>query len=177
LIAEPLFVTLFSEKWLPSVPYFQILCLGGAVSPFSFILNELFIAKERADFFLSIEIVKRVILVILIVSFFKQGITGLAVSWVIYMYITLIISLILSKKLIAYSLWDFIKDASPYVLISLLSVASAYFISFKLSNDILRMLTAMVVMTVAYLALSHIFNLEMTTEIRQFISSKKNRQK
>lgn len=177
LIAEPLFVTLFSEKWLPSVPYFQILCLGGAVSPFSFILNELFIAKERADFFLSIEIVKRVILVILIVSFFKQGITGLAVSWVIYMYITLIISLILSKKLIAYSLWDFIKDASPYVLISLLSVASAYFISFKLSNDILRMLTAMVVMTVAHLALSHIFNLEMTTEIRQFISSKKNRQK
>ena len=177
LIAEPLFVTLFSEKWLPSVPYFQILCLGGAVSPFSFILNELFIARERADFFLGIEIVKRIILVALIVSFFKQGITGLAVSWVIYMYITLIISLILSKKLIAYSLWDFIKDATPYILIALLAVASAYFLSFKLSNDILRMLTAMIVMTVTYLALSRIFNLEMTTEIKQFISSKKNRKK
>ncbi len=122
LIAEPLFVTLFGEKWLPSVPYFQILCLGGAVSPFTFILNELFIAKERADFFLSVEIIKRIILVALIIGFFQHGITGLAVSWVVYMYITLIISLFLSKKLIAYSVWNFIKDVTPYVGVSVLAV-------------------------------------------------------
>lgn len=173
LIAEPLFVTLFGQKWLPSVPYFQILCLGGAVSPFTFILNELFIAKERADFFLSVEIVKRIILIGLIIGFFQQGITGLAVSWVIYMYITLIISLFLSKKLIAYSLWNFIKDATPYVSLSFLAVMAAYFASFQISNGVVRMLTAMAVMGVVYLALCRISNLEMTTEIKQFIVSKR----
>lgn len=173
LIAEPLFVTLFGQKWLPSVPYFQILCLGGAVSPFTFILNELFIAKERADFFLSVEIVKRIILIALIIGFFQQGITGLAVSWVIYMYITLTISLFLSKKLIAYSLWNFIKDATPYVSLSFLAVMAAYFASFQISNGVVRMLTAMAVMGVVYLALCRISNLEMTMEIKQFIVSKR----
>ena len=177
LIAEPLFATLFGEKWLPSVPYFQILCIGGAVSPFTFILNELFIAKERADFFLSVEIVKRIILVILIIGFFKQGITGLAVSWVIYMYITLTISLFLSKKLVDYSLWNFIKDATPYASLSFLSMIAAYFASYHISNGILHMLTALTVMGIVYLALCRISNLEMTTEIKQFVSSKRTKKK
>ena len=175
LIAEPLFVNLFGEKWLPSVPYFKILCLGGAVSPFSFILNELFIAKERADFFLSVEIVKRIILVILIIVFFQQGIIGLAISWVVYMYITLIISLFLSKKLISYSLWNFIKDAIPYVSLALLAVAAAYFASLQIANDIVRMLTEMLIMGVVYLLLCRLFNLEMTVEINKFFSSKKQK--
>lgn len=177
LIAEPLFATLFGEKWLPSVPYFQILCIGGAVSPFTFILNELFIAKERADFFLSVEIIKRIILVALIIGFFKQGVTGLAVSWVIYMYITLIISLFLSKKLIAYSFWSFLKDVSPYIGVSLLAVFAAYFIASKISNNISSMLASMVMMGATYLALCRIFNLEMTAEIKQYISSKRQREK
>ena len=175
LIAEPLFVNVFGEKWLPSVPYFQILCLGGAVSPFTFILNELFIAKERADFFLSVEIIKRVILVILIISFFNHGIIGLAVSWVVYMYITLIISLFLSKKLIAYSIWNFIRDVIPYVSLSIVAVAFAYFISSPISNEVLRMLTEMAVMGIVYLILCRAFNLEMTREIKQLISSKKTK--
>lgn len=29
LVAKPMFVLLYSEKWLPSVPYFQVLCIGG----------------------------------------------------------------------------------------------------------------------------------------------------
>lgn len=173
LIAEPLFATLFGEKWLPSVPYFQILCVGGAVSPFTFTLNELFIAKERADFFLSVEVIKRFILVGLIIAFFQQGITGLAVSWVVYMYVTLIISLLLSKKLVNYSLWNFIKDASPYVSIAFLSVVAAYFASAQVSSNILKMLTALTVMGVVYLALCRISNLEMTTEIKQFVVSKR----
>ncbi|MDD2475458.1 MAG: lipopolysaccharide biosynthesis protein [Dysgonamonadaceae bacterium] len=173
LIAEPLFVNVFGEKWLPSVLYFQILCLGGAMSPFTFILNELFIAKERSDFFLGVEIVKRIILIILIIAFFKQGITGLAVSWVVYMYITLIISLFLSKKLIAYCLWNFIKDAIPYISLSLVAVLAAYFASSQIPNDIWSMLTGMAVMGIVYLILCRVFNLEMTTEIKQYVASKR----
>ena len=175
LIAEPLFVNVFGEKWLPSVPYFQILCLGGIVSPFTFILNELFIAKERADFFLSVEIVKRIILVALIIAFFKQGITGLAVSWVVYMYITLIISLFLSKKLIAYSTWNFIRDIIPYASLSLVAVLVAYFASLQISNGFLKMFIALAVMGTVYLILCRVLKLEMTTEIKQFIASKKTK--
>lgn len=32
LVAKPMFVLLYTEKWLPSVPYFQVLCIGGLAS-------------------------------------------------------------------------------------------------------------------------------------------------
>ncbi len=32
LVAKPMFILLYSEKWLQSVPYFQVLCIGGLAS-------------------------------------------------------------------------------------------------------------------------------------------------
>lgn len=32
LVAKPLFILLYTEKWLPSVPYFQVLCFAGLAS-------------------------------------------------------------------------------------------------------------------------------------------------
>ena len=174
LIAEPTFHFLFKDKWLPAVPYFQVLCLAGVVSPFAFVLNELFIAREKANYFLGVEIVRRVILVLLIALLFPYGIMGLASSWVVYTYITLVISLILSRKLIQYSLLDFLKDAVPYAIIAFVSVAAGYLLTLHTGKDLPFILVNVVVTGVLYLLLCHLFKLEMTREIREWISTRKN---
>jgi O-antigen/teichoic acid export membrane protein len=165
LAAQPAFSLLFGEKWNPAVPYFQVLVLAGMLSPFTFILNELFIARERADFFLGVEIIKRVILVLLIFALFRYGIMGLAASWVIYTFITLIISLILSRKLIEYTPIDFLKDASPYLLISLVSAVLGYVSTLHISHNLLFLLTSGVVIFGSYWLICKIAKLEMTKEI------------
>ena len=174
LIAEPTFHFLFKDKWLPAVPYFQVLCLAGVVSPFAFVLNELFIAREKANYFLGVEIIRRVILVLLIALLFPYGIMGLASSWVVYTYITLVISLILSRKLIQYSLLDFLKDTVPYAIIAFVSVAAGYLLTLHTGKDLPFILVNVVVTGVLYLLLCHLFKLEMTREIREWISTKKN---
>ena len=65
LAAEPAFAFL-SNKWNAAVPYFKVLCLG-MLSPFSYILNELFIARRKPIF--SWEETLRIILVLLIFCF------------------------------------------------------------------------------------------------------------
>jgi O-antigen/teichoic acid export membrane protein len=165
IAAQPAFSLLFGEKWNPAVPYFQVLVLAGMLSPFTFILNELFIARERADFFLGVEIVKRAILVLLIVALFRYGIMGLAASWVIYTFITLIISLILSRKLIEYTLVDFLKDTSPYLLISFVSVAFGYVSTLYISHNLLFLLMSGAVVFGSYWLICKIAKLEMTKEI------------
>lgn len=177
LIAEPTFLFLFRDKWLPAVPYFQVLCLAGMVSPFAFVLNELFIAREKANYFLGVEIIRRVILVLLIALLFPYGIMGLASSWVVYTYITLFISLILSRKLIQYSLFDFLKDAVPYAIIAFVSVAAGYLLTLNIDKNLPFILVNVVVTGVLYLLLCHLFKLEMTREIREWISIKKNEKK
>ena len=173
LIAEPGFQFLFKDKWLPAVPYFQMLCLAGMISPFAFVLNELFIAREKANYFLGVEIVRRIILLLLIAFLFRYGIMGLAASWVIYTWITLLISLILSRKLIRYSPVDFIKDAFPYALLAFLSVAAGYFVTLRITDNLLFLLVNMIGVSLIYLLLCLLFKLEMTREIGQWLSAKK----
>ena len=175
VIAEPTFLLLFKDKWLPAVPYFQVLSLAGMVSPFAFVLNELFIAREKANYFLGVEIVRRLILVLLIALLFPYGIMGLASSWVVYTYITLVISLVLSRKLIHYSLWDFMKDALPYAAFALVSVAAGYLLTLNMESPLSFILVNTAVAGLLYLLLCHLFKLEMSREIGAWFSNKKKR--
>jgi len=150
-----------------------VLTLAGVVSPFAFVLNELFIAREKANYFLGVEIIRRLILVLLIALLFRYGIMGLAFSWVAYTYITLFISLMLSGKLIHYALSDFAGDVLPYALAALASVAAGYFLTLSIEGNLPFVLVNMVITGLLYLLLCYLFKLEMTREIKEWISTKR----
>lgn len=90
LVADPLFLLLYSDRWLPSVPYFQVLCIGGmavclqSVNVFSVAA----VGKSRTMFRWTI--VRRAIcLGVMITLTITNGIYGLLwasvfTSWVIY---------------------------------------------------------------------------------------------
>lgn len=175
LVAEPVFEFIWQDKWVSAVPYFQILTLAGVVSPFIFVLNELYIARERADFYLGLEIAKRVMLVLLIWLMIPQGIMGLAASWVIYSYVTLIVSLILSDKLIRYSLIHFIKDALPYALLALGCNLIGYFATRWIESNFLFIVMNFVIVGGSYLVFCRVLQLEMIKEIEDWFSSQRKK--
>lgn len=175
LVAEPAFYILFKEKWLASVPYFQVLTLGGMLFPFGYIFNELFIAKERSAFFLGLEIVKGGILLLLIFLFFSKGVMGLAVSWVVYTVVALLLSVLLSGRVIRYSLFDFVKDTFPYLLAALVSVGVAWFLTRGIANNILFVAVNPVLIALFYTGLCKLFRLEMTKEIEAWFASKRDK--
>lgn len=170
LVAEPTFYLFFQEKWLASVPYFQVLTLAGMLLPFTLIFNELFIAKERSAFFLGLETIKGVLLILLIILLFPKGIMGLAVSWVVYIIVTLILSMLFSGKVIHYSLYEFVKDIFPYLLTAVISTAVSYFSTRKITNNLLFVLVNPALITLLYITLCKLFRLEMTKEIDKWFA-------
>ena len=175
VIAEPLFFLFFREKWLPSVPFFQLLTFAGMLSPFVYIFNELFIAKENSRYFLGIEIVKGLILIVLIILLFPHGIMALAASWIIYMVITLIISVILSGKLIRYHLLLLLKDIAPYLVTAAVCTAISYFLTQKIDNNILYIISNLVFIGISYISLCKLMKLEMLKEIEAWFAKRKKR--
>ena len=141
ITAESLFFLFFKEKWLEAVPYFRILTFAGMLSPFIFIFNELFIAKEKSAYFLGVEIFKSILLIILIVLLLPEGLMALAGSWVIYTAVTLLILVVLSGKLIGYNAVSFLKDVLPYLAIAMICTIISYFITLIIHNTILYILT------------------------------------
>src|SRR5690606_7336774 len=61
LVAKPLFLILLGEKWLPAVPYFQILCIASMMLPIGTYNLNILKVKGRSDLFLRVEVIKKII--------------------------------------------------------------------------------------------------------------------
>ncbi|MEJ5961956.1 lipopolysaccharide biosynthesis protein [Pedobacter immunditicola] len=119
VIGEPLFTFLFTVKWLPAVPYFQILCLSGVMYPLhSYNLNILKV-KGRSDLILKLEIIKKSISVIGILCVIPFGIYGLLYVQLLFSFISYYINSLYSGKLLDYPISEQITDIMPTIIISL----------------------------------------------------------
>lgn len=83
-LAKPFIVVVIGEKWLPSVPYLQILALGAMFAPLTQInLNILFV-KGRTDLVLRLEVIKKTIAFIILIVSIPFGIIWMVIGKAIY---------------------------------------------------------------------------------------------
>jgi O-antigen/teichoic acid export membrane protein len=126
LIARPLFILLYSDRWIESIPFFQIVCLAGlGVCLQSVNLQTISaIGKSRSMFIWSI--VKQTIGLILAVGgLFLFGIYGLLWGTVIHSFICTFINMWLVSKHIGYKTLSQLKDILPIMTVTVF----AYIIS------------------------------------------------
>ena len=143
------------------------------MSPFVYIFNELFIAKERSTYFLGVELLKALLLIVLIVILLPKGLLALAASWVLYILATLLISVTLSSKLVNYNLLNFIKDTVPYMLIALICSLISYFITKNISTPILYVTINTLIILSLYIITCKLLKLEMIKEIEEWLTKQK----
>ena len=75
VVAKPLVLVLLTEKWLPCVPYLQLLCMVGMLYPLHAINLNVLMAQGRSDLFFRLEIYKKVMITRPI---FSPGVGGLS---------------------------------------------------------------------------------------------------
>ena len=168
-LAPPLFRFILTDKWLPAVPYFQIILITGILYPIhSFNLNILNV-KGRSDLFLKLEIIKKILITIAILIALNFGIYGLLWSSVIASILVFFINTYYSGKFINYPAWEQLKDILLILFLSLVIGLSVYFfdnlISQYTQNDLIRLITGSLLSFLLYLCVSFLFKLEPLTEI------------
>jgi O-antigen/teichoic acid export membrane protein len=162
-IASSLIGFIFGEKWLPSIPYFQILCLAGMLFPLHAINLNILQVKGRSDLFLKLEIIKKAIftLTIVIVLLLKLGIIGLIWGMVANSYIAYYINALYSKKLISYSIKDQIKDILPSFLLSFTMGVIVYITGILMpGGDLIKLLVQTLIGFTVYIGLSKLFKIK-----------------
>lgn len=126
IIAEPLFRLVLTEKWLPAVPYFQILCLSGIIYPLqSYNLNILKV-KGRSDSLLRVEFIKKTLSVLGIFGVLSFGIYGLLYFQLFFNFFSYYLNTIYSGKLINYHFKEQVLDFLPTILLSIIVGALSY---------------------------------------------------
>lgn len=174
LLAEPLIRLVFTGKWLPSVPYFQILCVGGVLYPLhSYNLNILKV-KGRTDLFFKLEIVKKLYITIGIFLAFPYGIYGLLYFQLISTCISFYINTFYSGKMIGYPVKEQLADILPYItLASLVAVMIWYLDTFLVGlfqmRDFGRIFICGITYLAVYLGLCEILNLQAMLDFKKLV--------
>jgi O-antigen/teichoic acid export membrane protein len=172
-LAEPLFRFLFTEKWLPAVPFFQILCVNGILFPIHSYNLAILKVKGYSSLSLKLEVVKKIIIVCIVATGFQFGISGLLYGGVIASFLAFFINTHYCGKFINYSSWSQIKDLVPTIFLAGVAGLGAYGIDYALevvnSNDFFRLLFGGLAGVAVYLSLAFIFQLDAYKEVKSII--------
>src|SRR3546814_1438872 len=110
VLATPLFRFIFTEKWLPAVPYFQWLCIIGILFPLNAYNLNIVNVKGRSDIFLKLEIVKKLIVTVGIVIAIPFGIQALLIFQALNAVFSYVLNSYYFVKFIQYLMKEQIRD-------------------------------------------------------------------
>jgi O-antigen/teichoic acid export membrane protein len=177
VIAEPLFSLVLTDKWLPAVPYFQILCIAGIMYPIHAYNLNILKVKGQSHLFLRLEIIKKVLCVIGIYLVFPFGIYGLLYFQLFFSFFGLYINSFYSVRFINYPFFKQIQDIIPTLILTFFIGACCYFLDkyFVNSlhfNDISRILIIGFIYFLSYFSLSFILRLPAIIDFKKLILEK-----
>ena len=172
LLAKPIFVLLYSERWLDSVPYFQILCVAGVAICLQGVNYQAIAAIGKSKAMFSWTLVKRAIGLALIVGGLAAfGIKGLLVGMVMQSWLIYLINAYQVHKYIGYKLSIQFFDLLPTTVLSIVSWVVAYSLVFLLPqwNMYVIAVIRLLVFVVVYLGGSMLFKVESFKLVKETI--------
>lgn len=117
--ASNIVVVVLTEKWLPCVFYLQVFCITYMFYPIHTANLNAIKAMGRSDLFLKMEIWKKIIGMILLLSTMLISVKAMAYSLLISTLASMIINSWPNKQLLDYSFIEQMKDILPSILLAI----------------------------------------------------------
>jgi O-antigen/teichoic acid export membrane protein len=177
IVAEPLFRFVLTDKWLPAVPYFQILCFSGILYPLHAYNLNILNVKGRSDLFFKLEIYKKIFISIGIGGALYFGIYGLLIFQLISSLFAFGVNTSYSGKMIDYPAKEQVKDILPLIGIAFAVGALLFFLNkfvivpFHL-HDLISIITVGILYWILYLVINWRLRISAVTDFRQLILKK-----
>ena len=171
-VAHPLLIVLLTEKWTDAVPLLQILCIAMMWYPIHSINLNLLQVKGRTDLMLSLEIVKKVVLVIVLCITIPQGIIWMCIGQIISSMIALVINTYYTRKLINLGFFKQMQDLVPAILYSSSMGFVVYISTTLIADNILKVAIGIIVGILYYIIISKLTNSEELQDVLSLLKFK-----
>lgn len=158
--ASNIVTIVLTEKWLPCVFFLQIFCITYMFYPIHTANLNAIKAMGRSDLFLKLEIWKKVIGMILLLSTMFISVEAMAYSLLISTLTSMIINSWPNKKLLNYSFLEQMKDILPSILLALGMGMLVYLVGFLSLPTLFLLLIQVICGGVFYIAGSACLKLE-----------------
>lgn len=125
-IARPLITVLLGEKWLPCVPMLQLLCVAGALYPLHAGNLSLLKALGRADLFLRLEVIKKILTLANILVTWRFGIQVMICGMVVTSLIGFGINTYYTRKFIDFGMGRQLRHILPMIILAFVLAGSLF---------------------------------------------------
>ena len=174
LTAKPVFVLLYSDRWLSSVPYFQVLCLVGLSECLQSVNTQTIAAIGKSAVMFNWTVVKRGVgLIFMIGGLFLFGMKGLLAGVVIFNWFCYAVNIGLGSKYIGYQWTDQLKDLLSVTVASVVAAMASFGVGYLLKGSLyVDGIVKLLVYAVIYLGWALLFKPEAYTYTLTIIPKK-----
>lgn len=165
-IAPEMFMLLLGEKWMPTVPYFEILALSGIFYPLAIVSYNIIKVRSDGRVILRLEVVKRVVMTIILAVTIPLGIEAVAWGMTAMAAVDFIINLAAAMRYVNIGIAPILRALIPQFV-----VAAIMFVVLYLLNPYLSALSCGVhlfldiaIGAISYAALAYTFRLRAFNE-------------
>lgn len=173
-VAEDMFALLLGQKWMPTVPYFEILALSGLFFPLSAIAYNVLKVQSDGRVIVRLEVLRRVIMTLVLIYTIPRGVTAVAWGMTAMAATDLAINVVAAGRYTLIGVGGLVRIVLPQLLLAVamwgvLSVLNPYL---GAMHTALRLAIDVVVGGILYLLFSWIFRIRALTEIVELLRSK-----
>ena len=158
--AEPIVSLVLTDKWLPCVPFLRIFCITYMFWPVHTANLNAINAMGRSDWFLRLEIIKKIMGMTILLSTMWFGVMAMAYSLLLSSVLSQIINSWPNRKLLGYGYLEQVRDFAPGILLAVIMGICVYFISFLHLSTVVTLLIQFIGGAAIYIGLSAILKLE-----------------
>ena len=158
--ATPIVRLILTEKWLPCVPYLQIFCITYMFWPVHTANLNAINAMGRSDWFLKLEIIKKIMGMTILLSTMWFGVMAMAYSLLLSSVLSQIINSWPNRKLLGYGYLEQVRDFAPGILLAVGMGICVYFIGFLPLPTVFTLMIQIIAGVAIYIGASALLKLE-----------------
>ncbi|MBT3384105.1 MAG: lipopolysaccharide biosynthesis protein [Prolixibacteraceae bacterium] len=171
-LGEPLIKILLTDKWLPAVPFMQVLCFSHMLYPIHSLNLNLLQVKGRSDLFLRLEIIKKVLITIVLFVSAPFGVLVMCYGTILTSIFSLIINTYYTGKIIQIGFFSQVKDMLPVMILSFATGFVAYLPAFFVKQSYFQLISGGILGGLFFIGASYLFNFSEFIEVKNFIFKK-----
>ena len=172
IVATPFFRWLLTEKWLPAVPYFQLLVISGVFYPIHKYNLNICNLKGRSDMVLKLSTLQNSLLIVGAFSAIWFGIYGLLFSMIFVNLVITGVNSYFSGRLIGYGIKNQIQDLFPILSLTVILVALFYYLElnyFSKLPDIYNLVIVAILFFSIYAGSAVLLKMNVVNNIKGYI--------
>lgn len=172
-VADPFIRIVLTDKWEGAIYFLQILCFSLMWWPVHAINLNLLQVKGRSDYFLKLEVYKKILGVAMLCITIPMGLVAMCYGRVIISIVCLALNTYYTDKLIGYGFVKQMKDFSHIIIHSLIMYAVVTAIVYCFSNLWLQLVVGILVGGLYYLIGAYLMRFDELKELLSLIKRKK----